>query len=164
MLIGFSRNQPVLNEQLGLPPTIAAQLGSGGLLGAVDLGTNTCEFGACVGGEFGFQQPGQADQTDNNGPRFPYLPPWLSQRRYEQRRSPGRPTPPPSPRSVPDPRQNPGTPIDEPPPTNSGRFWYELMQLLRIIDNDINPPALPVMVSPCVLDPLDCRHRPPLNP
>jgi len=40
-------DQPVLNEQLGLPPTIAAQLGSGGLLGAVGLGTDTCEFGAC---------------------------------------------------------------------------------------------------------------------
>ena len=40
-------NQPVLNEQLGLPPSIAAQLGSGGLLGALGLPSNSCDFGAC---------------------------------------------------------------------------------------------------------------------
>jgi RHS repeat-associated protein len=155
-------DQPVLNEHLGLPPTIAAQLGSGGLLGAVGLGTDTCEFGACLGGGFSFQQPGQTSQNDN-GPQYPYTPPWLPQNRNAQGPKPGPPTRAPSPRSVPDPRQNPGAPVDEPPPTNSGRFWYSLMQILRAIHNDIGlPGGVPIMVDPCRLDPLEsfCSRRP----
>lgn len=56
-------DQPVLNEQLGLPPTIAAQLGSGGLLGALGLPSSSCEFGGCGGGGFGFGP----DDTDTVG-------------------------------------------------------------------------------------------------
>lgn len=53
-------DKPVLNEQLGLPPTIARQLGSGGLLGVLGLGSDTCEFGACGSGPspFGPGGPG----------------------------------------------------------------------------------------------------------
>ena len=42
-------DKPVLNEQLGLPPSIAAQLGSGGLIGAIGVADDKCDFGACSG-------------------------------------------------------------------------------------------------------------------
>ena len=38
----------VLDEQLGLPPSLAAQLGSGGLLSVLELGADTCDFGPCI--------------------------------------------------------------------------------------------------------------------
>ena len=45
----------------------------------IKLEDRSCEFGPCAGGVFGFgDQQGQAGQNDN-GPNFPYLPPWLAQ-------------------------------------------------------------------------------------
>jgi RHS repeat-associated protein len=144
-------------ESLGIPTSIPQ--GNFGLGMALGLPSQGCEFGACAGGVFGFgDQQGQAGQ-DDNGPQFPYLPPWLAQNRNQQGRPPGRPTP----RNIP--TGNPGAepqlgPTNEPPPTNSGRFWYTLMQL-RMMDNNINPPAIPFIVNPCVIDPTQpyC-HRP----
>ena len=130
-----------------------------GALGLPDAG---CDFGACGDISSGFQQPGQANQNDN-GPSYPYIPPWLAQNRNQQGRPPGRQTP----RNIP--TENPGAepqlgPTNEPPPTNSGRFWYTLMQLLRIMDNNINPPMIPVIVPPCTVDPIQPYCHRPYNP
>ena len=154
-------DKPILNEQLGLPPNIARQLGSGGFLGALGLGSDSCEFGACGSG---LTQVGQADQTAN-GPQFPYLPPYLPQNRNVQGRQPGPPTRNRSPRQVPDPRQTPGTPMDEPPPTNTGKFFYSLLQILRAINNNLDlPGGFLVFVGPEALCQVDrtqpyCSHN-----
>jgi RHS repeat-associated protein len=113
--------------------------------------------------------------TDNSGnggflplsPLFPGMafagPPWLPQNRFQQGRQPGPPTKPSFPRPTPGP-EPPLGPTNEPPPTNSGRFWYILMQLLRGIDNNINPPVVPIIiVNPCVVSPMQPYCYSPYN-
>lgn len=145
--------QPCDEHNIMYGPDIA------GALGLPDAG---CDFGACGDISSGFQQPGQANQNDN-GPSYPYIPPWLPQNRHLQGPKQGPPTRPPSPRSEPGPEPQLG-PTNEPPPTNSGRFWYTLMQLLRIMDNNINPPIIPVIVPPCTVDPIQPYCHKPYNP
>jgi RHS repeat-associated protein len=147
-------------ESLGIPTGIPQ--GNWGIGLALGLPLAGCEFGACGSGGLDFTQPGQTDQTNSNGPQYPYLPPWLAGNRNKQGRPPGRTTP----RNIP--TEDPGAepklgPFNEPPPTNSGRFWYTLMQLLRIIDNNINPPVIPVIVDPCVIDPTQPYCHKPYN-
>jgi len=81
-------------------------------------------------------------------------PPWLPQNRFVQGqgKSPGSPTPSPTPREIPGPKPTWG-PADEPPLTDTGKFWYTLTQILRIIGNAPKQPVIPVIVNPCYTDP-----------
>jgi RHS repeat-associated protein len=147
-------------ENLGLPSGMPQ--GNWGLGLALNLPSEGCEFGACGGG-LGFEDQ-QGQTAPSSLPNFGYiLPPWLASRRYEQRKSPGRETPRNIPSEEPGPEPNLG-PFNEPPATNSGRFWYTIMQLLRVIGNNIdNPPAVPLIVNPCAIDPIQPYCHKPYN-
>jgi RHS repeat-associated protein len=150
-----------LGESLDIPSSIPH--GVWGIGPSLGLPSGSCAFGACGG--FDFTQPGQDSNQANQG-YSPWNPPYLPSNRHAQGPRPGTPTP----RNIP--TEDPGAepqlgPTNEPPPTNSGRFWYTLMQLLRIIDNDLNPPAIPVLVNPsvlCGMSPTSGPYRPPYCP
>ena len=94
----------VWNDTYGVPYTGL----SNGVTSALGLPSSGCEFGVCGGG-LGFTEPGQANQNEN-GPRYPYLPPSLPSNRNAQGRNPGPETPSPTPRPVGEPPYNPVRP------------------------------------------------------
>ena len=99
------------NAHLGLPN-----------IGAIlDLPDTSCEFGA-FGGGLGFTEPGQANQNQN-GPQYPYSPPWLPGNRNRQGRPPGRPPEGPMPRPVGEPAPS-YPPANEPGPVSCGNTFF----------------------------------------
>lgn len=119
---------------------------------AIGLPSDGCEFGAC-GGITTFAE-GQASQSDNK-PTIDILPPWISQRRYEQRPRPGRPTPRNIPREVqrpaPDPNELNG------PSTR----WERLIRALSDLGGISGlVKAFPIIVDPTALCPYSPANGP----
>lgn len=147
-------------ESLGIPTSIPQ--GSLSLGAALGLPSQGCEFGPCDGGGFSFQQPGQADQNDN-GPQYPYLPPWLAQNRNKQGRPPGRPTEP----NIPRPGPEPVDPELQPLGTMARLVKILGDALGGVLGNlDINSGSPVFMVNVCRYDPMApiCIKGPQPNP
>jgi RHS repeat-associated protein len=143
-------------ESLGIPTTIPQ--GNLGLAIALGLPSQGCEFGACGGVVLGFGDDNSPQNS--NGPALGILAPEANAAlRALKAAARGRPgaTPPPTlvPKSIPDPELQPLT-----------KLAIALKALGDALSNSPFSKLFPVVVNPCVLDPLAsyCNAKTPVNP